>query len=123
MAPHTRHLLLSAAGCMALATMGCASTSAGFALTEGSQASVNGTIASIDTKPWTYDGNAVVLLDTAANGRVAVQLPARWNLCKATQVDIGSLAVGQRVNAVGTVTADRDLVVCENAVHRLVLSD
>ncbi|MGV8942268.1 MAG: hypothetical protein ACOH1P_12180 [Lysobacter sp.] len=108
---------------MALATIGCASTSAGFALGEGGQFSVDGTIASIDTKPWTYDGNAVVLLDTAAHGRVSVQLPARWNLCKATQVDVGSLAVGQRVHAVGTVTADRDLVVCENAEHRLVRSD
>ena len=58
------------------------------ALVVGSQATVDGSIASIDTKPWTYDGSAVVLLDTATQGRVAVQLPARWNLCKAPPVEV-----------------------------------
>lgn|SRR5690606_35364355 len=118
-----RHLVLSATACLALATIGCVTTSPTSALAKGSQATVDGTIASIDTQPWTYDGNAVVLLDTAAHGRVAVQLPARWNLCKAGQVDVASLVVGRRAHAVGSVTADGDLVVCERAEHQLVLAD
>ena len=89
------------------------------ALTSGSQATLEGVIASIDTKPWTYDGNAIVLVDTATHGQVPVQLPARWNLCKAAPVDVAAMRVGQRVRAVGSVTEDRDVVVCERAEHRL----
>lgn len=118
-----RHLFLAVTTCLALATFGCASTQPTSALSVGSQATVEGTIASIDTQPWTYDGNAVVLLETATQGRVSVQLPARWNLCKAPSVDVASLVVGSRAHAVGTVTADGELVVCERAEHRLVLAD
>ncbi len=114
---------LLTAACIALATVGCASTVPASALTVGSQATADGTIVSIDTQPWTYDGNAVVLLDTGSSGRVSVQLPARWNLCKAGPVDVTALAVGQRVQAIGTVTAAGELVVCERAEHRLAPAD
>ena len=125
MATQFRFLTLGAACSMVLlAAVGCASTTAqsGSALVEGSQASVDGTIAAVDMQPWTYDGNAVVILDTAAYGRISVQLPARWNLCKATSVDTASLAVGARAHAVGTVTADGEILVCEGADHQLVLA-
>ena len=114
------YALCAAAG-LALLASACASTNAQptSALAEGSQATVDGIIASIDTQPWTYDGNAVVVLESAANGRVSVQLPARWNLCKAAQVDVQSLVVGQRARAIGTVTSDGSLVVCEQSGHRL----
>ena len=111
--------LPAAIAVMALASVGCASQRSTAALAPGSQASLEGTIASIDTQPWTYDGNAVVLVDTTTHGQVPVQLPARWNLCKAAPVDVAAMRVGQRVRAVGSVTEDRDVVVCERAEHRL----
>lgn len=120
---HPRHVVLAATACLALAAAGCATTTPVPALVAGGQATVDGTIASIDTKPWTYDGNAVVLLDTASNGQVSVQLPARWNLCKAGQVDVAALAVGHRAQAVGTVTEGGALVVCERVEHRLGMTD
>lgn len=103
--------ILLASGC---ATAPSASTG------EGGQASIEGTIAAIDTQPWAYDGNAVIQVDTADRGRVAVQLPARWNLCKAAPVDVAALAVGMRVHATGASGAEGELVVCQDAAHRLV---
>lgn len=82
--------------------------------------SIEGVIVSIDTQPWTYDGSAVVQVETRARGRVDVRLPARWNLCKAPPVDIEALAVGKRVRAVGGADPQGGLVVCQEAAHRLV---
>lgn len=104
--------------CAGLASVGCSSVPGGIAAGDG-QVSTIGTIVSIDTVPWTYDGNAVIELDTPAHGRMAVKLPARWNLCKAAAVDVEALATGIRVIAVGTVDAD-GMVVCEREEHRLV---
>lgn len=120
-----RHLALATTVCLALAGVGCAAAPvpAASAPTEDGQATVEGAIAAIDTRPWAYDGNAVVLLETAAGRQVSVHLPARWNLCKAAPVDVASLAVGRRARAVGTVTAGDVLTVCERAGHRLVLAD
>ncbi len=119
-----RQALMALIVCVALSTAACTTTpSAGSTLAAGSQATISGTIASIDTAPWAYDGNAVVVLDTAAHGRVPVQLPARWNLCKAGQVDVASLVVGRRARAIGTVTDDGAVVVCERAEHRLAHVD
>lgn len=120
---HPRHALSTATAMLALAATGCMTTPTAAPLVAGSQATVVGTIASIDTQPWTYDGNAVVLIDSAGQGRVSVQLPARWNLCKAAPVDVASLAVGQQARAVGTVGEDGSLVVCERAEHRLAKTD
>src|SRR5690606_34302792 len=86
----------------------------------GQNVAIAGTVASINTQPWTYDGNAVVEVDVAGRGRVAVQLPARWNLCEAAPVDVQALAVGMRVQAVGAATGEDALVVCRDASHRLV---
>ncbi|MDQ3159887.1 MAG: hypothetical protein M3Q51_02570, partial [Pseudomonadota bacterium] len=63
--------------------------------------------------------NAVMRLNTSANGPVRVHLPARWNLCKAAPVDVAALTVGQSVRVVGSVGVDGELVVCERAEHRL----
>lgn len=104
--------------CIALLT-GCA-TASGERPAEGAQASIEGAIASIDTTPWTYDGSAVIRIDTRTRGRVDVRLPARWNLCKAPAVDVEALAVGMRVRAIGTADAQGGLVVCQDAAHRLV---
>jgi hypothetical protein len=125
---HPRLPVLAATACLGLAGIGCAATLADPVPTDaapamGTQATVDGTIASIDTQPWTYDGNAVVMLRTAAGRQVSVQLPARWNLCKAAPVDVASLNVGRRARVVGTVAAENVLVVCERAGHRLVLAD
>lgn len=107
----------------ALAAAGCASAPPASALVPGSQTSLEGTIASIDTQPWTYDGNAIVLVETATHGQVSIQLPARWNLCKAASVDVAAMRKSQRVRAIGTVTDDGHVVVCERAEHRLQLLD
>ncbi len=104
--------------CIGLLT-GCA-TASGERPAEGEQASIEGAIASIDTKPWTYDGSAVIRIDTRTQGRVDVRLPARWNLCKAPPVDVEGLAVGMRVRATGAADAQGGLVVCQDAAHRLV---
>lgn len=104
--------------CIGLLT-GCA-TASGERPVEGAQASIEGSIASIDTTPWTYDGSAVIRIDTRTQGRVDVRLPARWNLCKAPPVDVEALAVGMQVRAIGAVDAQGGLVVCQDAAHRLV---
>ncbi|MFC0679640.1 NEW3 domain-containing protein [Lysobacter korlensis] len=88
--------------------------------TDGTQATIEGTVAAVDTSPWAYDGNAVVTVSTDARGTVSVQLPARWNLCKATAPDeLQRLKPGDRVQATGTLGPDNALVVCERAEHRL----
>lgn len=88
-------------------------------LAAGQQATVDGTVVSVDTTPWTYDGSAVVKV-AAPNGQVDVHLPARWNLCKAPPPeDVEGLKAGDRVRATGTVTDDGALVVCEQAEHGL----
>ena len=83
-------------------------------------AETSGTIVAIDQQPWTYDGNAVILIDTDRQRRVAVQLPARWNLCKAKPVDMEALSVGTRVHVVGRIGGDGAIVVCQDDTHRLV---
>jgi len=120
---HPRHAALGAAAGMTLIMAGCATAPSVSGLAAGSQVTIDGTIASINTDPWAYDGNALVLLDTATHGRVQVELPARWNLCKAVPVDVAKLAVGRRARAVGTVTDEGGVVVCERAAHRLAPAD
>lgn len=117
MSPGSR-ISVSVALCLVGAT-GCATKPAA-QLQAGGQVSIEGSIASIDTQPWAYDGNAVIQVDTPDRGRVAVQLPARWNLCKAAPVNVEALAVGMRVRAVGDAGAEGQLVVCQEEAHRLV---
>ena len=90
------------------------------ALVPGQQATIEGEVVSVDTAPWAYDGNAVVTVSTASAGTVSVQLPARWNLCKAQPPgDVQALQPRDRVQAIGTVTAPDTLVVCEQPQHTL----
>ena len=112
----TVRLTTALAACVSLAA--CTTTPAAPRWTVGQQATVEGQVATVDTTPWTYDGSAVVTLATPA-GNVDVQLPARWNLCKAGQVDVAAMRAGQRVRAVGSVTDDGHVVVCERVEHRL----
>lgn len=97
-----------------------ATAPSGAALVVGQQATIEGEVASVDTAPWAYDGNAVVRVSTTGAGTVSVQLPARWNLCKAQPPgDVQALRPHDRVQAVGTVTAPDTLVVCEQPQHTL----
>ncbi|NDK39080.1 hypothetical protein DT603_09530 [Pseudoxanthomonas gei] len=90
------------------------------ALATGQQSTLEGQVVSVDTAPWAYDGNAVVVIATAT-GNVGVQLPARWNLCKAPPPgDVQALKPGDRVQVIGTVTAPDEVVVCAQPQHRLV---
>jgi hypothetical protein len=89
-------------------------------LVPGAEATVEGNVVAVDTAPWAYDGNAVVSLATSASGVVKVQLPARWNLCKAAAPgDEQALRPGDRVRAIGTASAADTIVVCAQPQHRL----
>ena len=110
---------LAAAAAALAALSACATAPTGAALVAGQQATVEGSVVSVDTDPWAYDGNAVVTVATASAGTVRVQLPARWNLCKAPAPDVQALKAGDRVQATGTVGAEGELVVCEQPEHRL----
>lgn len=100
------------------ALSGCATTAKDRALS-GQEVAIEGKVASVNTDPWAYDGNAVVTVSTDA-GTVSVQLPARWNLCKAQPLDdIQGLKPNDRVQVVGTVTAPGEMVVCAQPQHRL----
>lgn len=116
---HANVSIATACGLAALLAA-CASAPPATAWEAGAQATIEGAVASIDTQPWTYDGNAVVEVDTPDHGRVPVQLPARWNLCRAAPVDVAALQPGMRVAATGTVIEGGGLVVCEASTHRLV---
>lgn len=100
---------------------GCVSRGgAAAALAVGKDVEFEGRLESVDTTPWAYDGNARLVVDTAAHDDVAVELPARWNLCKAPAVgDAGTFSAGDRVRVVGTVTAPATVTVCERATHRV----
>ena len=92
----------------------------GATLMVGQEASIEGAVVGVDTAPWTYDGNAVVTVATTTSGTVKVQLPARWNLCKAQpHQGIQELKPRDRVRAVGTVADDNSLVVCAQPQHLL----
>lgn len=104
-----------------LAATACATRGPAAApLASGTEASFEGRLASVDTAPWAYDGNARLVVATAAHGDVAVELPARWNLCKASGIgDAGGFKAGERVLVAGTVTAPGTVTVCEQATHRI----
>lgn len=110
-------LLATAVALAALS--GCATVPAGSAMSVGQEATIEGNVVSVNTDPWAYDGTAVVMVSTA-KGDVRVQLPARWNLCKAQPLgDIQSFEPNDRVQAVGTVTGPGEMVVCGQPEHRL----
>ncbi|HEY1141471.1 MAG TPA: hypothetical protein VGE88_14900 [Lysobacter sp.] len=89
-------------------------------LVAGEQATFEGRIVGVDTNPWAYDGNAVVTVATDTGGTVQVQLPARWNLCKAEAPgDVQALRPDDRVQVAGTVTDAGSVVVCEQPQHHL----
>lgn len=107
-------------GCTTRAADGAspAASTPSFAIDQ--EVSLEGRVASADMTPWTYDGNAIVVVDSAPHGSVKVQLPARWNLCRATGIDTAStLKPGDRVRVVGTATDPDTLTVCDGATHRI----
>jgi hypothetical protein len=104
---------------LALSACATAPTQQG-ALVVGQQAALEGEVVSVDTNPWAYDGNAVVTISTIEAGTVSVQLPARWNLCKAQPLgDVQALKPRDRVQVVGTATAPNEMVVCGQPEDRL----
>lgn len=111
-------LLVAAAALLALSA--CATATKQGAWVVGQQATIEGEVVSVDTNPWAYDGNAVVTISTTGAGTVSVQLPARWNLCKAQPPDdVQALKPRDRVQVVGTATAPNEMVVCGQPEHRL----
>lgn len=115
--PVVRRLTIGAAF---LVVSACATAPAGKPLKAGQQVVLQGNIVSVDTAPWAYDGNAIIVISTADAGNVDVQLPARWNLCKAQPLgDVQALKPGDRVEVVGTVAESNRLVICAEPQHRL----
>ena len=115
--PVARRLTIGAAF---LVVSACATAPAGKPLHAGQQATLQGDIVSVDTAPWTYDGNAIIVVSTSEAGNVDVQLPARWNLCKAQPLgDVQALKPGDRVEVVGTVSESNRLAVCAEPQHLL----
>lgn len=121
MTPSTTALRLPALVAVLLLVSACATApTEDTAASVGQRVTLQGEVVSVDTAPWAYDGNAVVTLSTTPATRVRVQLPARWNLCKAPPLhDVQSLKPGDRVQVSGTVTAPGELVVCGNAQDSL----
>ena len=116
-APRARLLAVAAT---LLALSACAVAPTRNALVVGQQVMIEGEVVRVDTDPWAYDGNAVITVSSADAGTVSVQLPARWNLCKAPPLgDVQALKPGDRVQAVGTATAPGEVLVCEQPQHRL----
>jgi len=98
----------------------CATAPRSAALVVGQPATFEGEVVSVDTAPWAYDGNAVVTVSTATAGTVSVQLPARWNLCKAQPLgDVQALKPRDRVQVIGTATAAGEVVVCRQPQDKL----
>ena len=110
---------LLAVASILIALSACAAAPTRSALVVGQQTMIEGEVVRVDTDPWAYDGNAVITVSIDA-GTINVQLPARWNLCKAPPPDNAqALKPGDRVQAVGTITAPGELVVCEQSKHLL----
>lgn len=78
---------------------------------------VTGTVTAVDLAPMAYDGDARVDVETADGARVRVLLPAREALCPASYDDVFGVAVGERVEARGTVVEGGDVRPCTNADH------
>ena len=117
-APSIRLLAVAAA---LIALSACAAAPSRDALVVGQQATIEGEVVRVDTDPWAYDGNAVITVSTADAGTISVQLPARWNLCKAQPLgDVQALKPRDRVQVVGTVTAPGEVVVCQQPQDRLL---
>lgn len=113
------HIRRSLAAATLLALGACMSLPASTPVV-GDQAAFEGDVVSVDTAPWAYDGPATVTVAVSGVGPVAVQLPARWNLCKASPPDdVQALRPGDRVQVVGTATAADTVVVCERPEHVL----
>ena len=118
-----RHSFLFMVPCLAVIASCVTTAPATNVLKAGQQALIEGKITAIDLTPWTFDGNAVIQIKSDFNGLVSVQLPARWNLCKAQLVNTNVLAVGRRARVVGTVGQAGEIGVCERAEDRLQLLD
>lgn len=112
----TALLLLLASGC---ARTPADRVEAPAPLPVGEDTTVVGTVATVDTDPWAYDGNAVLVVTTDA-GDVRVEVPARTNLCAATELGlVTQLAPGEAVEVVGERTEAGAVVPCGRAAHGL----
>jgi hypothetical protein len=70
---------------------------------QGTTATVSGTVTDVDTSPWAFDGNAIVMIETDQGDSVEIQIPARINLCPAQSAIATNLAVGEMVEVSGNM--------------------
>lgn len=99
-----------------LVAHGCASTASA---PNGTDLRFEGRVTGVDMTPWTYDGNAVITVAQDGARPVAVELPARWNLCRAQAVQSPETLQGQRVRVVARATEPGRAVACGSAEHRV----
>jgi hypothetical protein len=86
----------------------------------GDPGSVTGTVASVDLTPLSYDGDAVITLETDDGETARVLVAARMNLCAAAGLGlVGDLLPGDRIEVVGEAT-DEGVRPCAEAEHRIV---
>ena len=79
-----------------------------------------GTVQSVDLTPMTYDGDAVITMETDAGETVLVNVPARMNLCEATGLAlVGELLPGDRIEVMGERREDGSVTPCAQPEHRL----
>jgi hypothetical protein len=90
----------------------------------GETVSVSGTITLIDMSAAMYDGPYQITILPEAGKPVTIDVPSMGlPLCPAytakNMIDVSNLSVGERIEARGTVSAEKRLVPCESATHYL----
>jgi hypothetical protein len=84
----------------------------------GQQLTVEGVVLALDREPWMVDGDATVLIDSVAHGRLTLLVPARINLCQAGGMDVAtSVEPGERLRVTGKVVGRAQLSACSSAQH------
>lgn len=81
---------------------------------------LEGRVVEIDATPMFVDGDGEITLDTEADGRVRVRIPARERLCHAQGLAVfSSIVRGDSIQVVGRATGPREITVCVEETHRL----
>ncbi len=99
--------------------VGCSSGPKPLTLPVGPDATVSGTVESVDREPMAVDSDAVITLRTSA-GEVEVFIPARTNLCEAEGLNLfASVVEGSSIEVRGQTLAGGGIRPCESDDHYL----
>lgn len=119
--PHGASIRLAPPAALLMLLLGCAAPGSALQpLATDRQVVLEGRVASVDTAPMAYDGDALVVLDSAAHGAVTVHIPARTNLCRAQGLELlPELRAGDRLRVEGLATGPGNVTVCQEPTHSL----